>query len=321
MTDYPLSIFHPNPWNYNVMTEEEVSLLAQNIQSDGVKIKILVRPKNGEFEIIDGEQKIKALQRLGRVTIPESELEVREMTDSEVRRYVISSLLRGKKRDLIKEAELHLAEMQESKLNLTDYASQIGIDKTKLSRILSRLNIDEASKAFISSHDLSASVVDEIVNVKSPYRLRLFQRAEEEGWTEADVRDELSSGLTLDGESIKESVKPKKESDIGKLDLVERGALSQIIAGAVSNMVVVRNLFRARGLEYADKRCDMLVQTLVKFRKEVEGEKVVYPQNREEGVKRFNAVRDWLIKGSDDERKEKLAKVSEKVKEVVALTK
>lgn len=59
-----LALLDPNPWNPNVQTDFMFEKEINSIKENGFLQPILVREKNGRFEIIDGEHRYKAAHKL-----------------------------------------------------------------------------------------------------------------------------------------------------------------------------------------------------------------------------------------------------------------
>lgn len=98
MREVAIDKLKPNEWNPNKMDEETRESLKESIkQADYLENNpIQVRPKNnnGEYEIIDGEQRWRTARELGHKKIP---IEVEELDDLEARRRtVILNKDRGK---------------------------------------------------------------------------------------------------------------------------------------------------------------------------------------------------------------------------------
>ena len=64
----PLAALHPHPSNANVMSEGRLEKLARNIAREGRYPPLIARPhpeRPGEYELLDGHQRVVALRRLG----------------------------------------------------------------------------------------------------------------------------------------------------------------------------------------------------------------------------------------------------------------
>lgn len=319
--EIPLSRIHPSPWNFNRLTEEEEERLLGNIKAEGVKDKIVLRPYGDGYEILGGEHRINVLKRLGWKSIPLSLIEFREMSDREARRYIVSTNIRGSGKDLIKEAELYYQEYMEAKKEdktLTELAEEMGMSKSRLSKILSRLNLPQDAKKFISNSNLSAGVVDEFLNVKDPYALSFLERAEKEKWSEKEAREKLKMGVSLDGELVKErSLKESSRSKVYSLTMVERGAVSQRLEVIRQATLGVKEYLNDRGVSDLDKKLDSLTKNTRSIKREMEGTRYFFNPSTRSSEEVRNEFRDWLNEGTKEDREEKIRLLNEESRKLV----
>ena len=83
----------PNPWNPNRMSPETAAKLASEIRRKGIILPLVVRPIENYFQIIDGEHRWLAAQKLGMAAMP---CIVAELDESEARLKTIQlNRLRG----------------------------------------------------------------------------------------------------------------------------------------------------------------------------------------------------------------------------------
>jgi ParB/RepB/Spo0J family partition protein len=96
MVDIPVSHLVPNPWNPNVMTEEELLKEMASITEFGFVDPMTVRwyPESGYYQIIDGEQRWTAAKRLKRESVPCIILEASDEVAEQLT--IILNDLRGK---------------------------------------------------------------------------------------------------------------------------------------------------------------------------------------------------------------------------------
>jgi ferredoxin-thioredoxin reductase catalytic subunit len=82
-----------NPWNPNKMPKGTLNKLKNSIQTMGLLNPIIVREKDGQYEVIDGEWRLRAHQELGYNTIP---CNIINATDEEVKKIIFASTIKGK---------------------------------------------------------------------------------------------------------------------------------------------------------------------------------------------------------------------------------
>ena len=314
---YPIHLFVSNPWNYNVMEDEEFNSLVEDIKKNGVKHKIIVRKKNDKYEVIDGDWKIKALKFIGFKDIPSELIEIQDWDDSEVRSYVRSVKIRGTKIDLIREAEHYLADYQESKLNMTDYSKSIGMDVSKVSRILKRNNLGLPAKSFVQNNNVSPTILDEILTARPDYQLSLIERAMKERWTVEDAKLAIKMGVTVTGEPIKGTERKSTPSDIMKMDIVDRCAISEFVLSTIHDLDKVKGYCESKGAINTCRNFDLVMRRLGKAKNEVDGARHIRKDNGNDV--RTSDVSKWISSGSEDERKDKVYRVNQCIKFIEGL--
>ena len=96
ITEIPLEKIRLNPWNVNFLLDHERVRLRDVMAKDGAKAvpPILVREKNGIYEIVDGEQRWSIAKELGWKAMPAI---VMDLSDEEAKRLCLSyNILRGR---------------------------------------------------------------------------------------------------------------------------------------------------------------------------------------------------------------------------------
>jgi ParB-like chromosome segregation protein Spo0J len=313
----PISSFINNPWNFNVMTDAELEILAADIKSGAVIDKIVFRKKGDRYEIIDGEQRIKALKMLGWKELPSDLCDVRDYSDAQVRSYVRSSLTRGSRKDLIREAEVYLEDYQASGLDMKAYAEKIGVEYTRLSRILKRNNMPLPAKAYVQRNDVHSQVLDELLMARPDYVLPFLERAVNEKWTVEDTKLAIKAGVTVTGEPIKNKVGKDRITDVVKLDMVDRSAMSQILGGNISSITKMMSMCRGKGVIFTGRDFELLIKSINNLKTRIDGQRTVYSTKSGEQTRKSSDVSEWISSGSDDERRDKVSRVNAKIQELV----
>lgn len=159
----------PNKWNFNRMTTEEYESLKTQIKEDYGKdkkvtfaTKIEVRPSsNVDYEIIDGEHKVRVCKELGFLEIPDEMIEIKEMSDTELIERLMKLRTRGTEIDAFKQAEA-FKEIKEEK-GIEELERISGLSRKRLYNIMNRIdNIPQDLREKVSLARLSASAIDEI---------------------------------------------------------------------------------------------------------------------------------------------------------------
>lgn len=315
---YPLNLFVPNKWNYNILTDEEFNELVEDTRKVGIREKITVRQKGEQFEVLNGVHRIKALKTIEAPDVPRDKVDIVSMTDSEARAYIRSSKTRGSKKDLIKEAYMVYEDFEELKKagsisSLQDYSKHSGIEYSKLSRMLARCNLSSVAQQIVSQGNISAAVLDELLVVRQDYQREMITRAIDENWTVEQAKLNVKAGVTIDGKPVRKA-EGKRESDITKLDMFDRMAVAKVLESTINGLSNVIRYCEGKGATITSTEFSGIVDKATKAKKNMEGQSVVYPYNGQGAVKSMNVVRDWLVAGTEDERKAKVAAVEERIR-------
>jgi len=196
--EIPIEKIRPNPWNVNFLLAHERVKLRDAMAKYGSRVvpPILVREKNGNYEIIDGEQRWRIARELSWKTIPAL---IRNLLDDEVMRLCLSyNILRGRA-DWFKLAEI-MAEQEKKGANLTlIYTGILSPDEVHI--ILALNNFDrKARKILRKLHKETGILMPEhlAIIVKFP-KERHIELAEGlyslKGAGENDLKDLLSDYL------------------------------------------------------------------------------------------------------------------------------
>ncbi len=300
-----------------MMTDEELESLASNIKSGNIKVNLVVRKKGDKNELIDGDKRVKAAKLLGWKEIPNELIDVRDYTDEQVRAYIRSSLTRGTRKDLVREAEVYLEDYNASGLGMAEYADRIGMNISKLSKILKRNNMPLPAKAFIQRNTISPTVLDEVLSVRPDYVFMMVQRAVEEKWSEAQAREAVKSGVTVDGKPVRGGADKGKPTDVNRLDMIERCAIGNILGNYSVHLTKIIALCKSKNSNITCGSFESLLKKNFEVKKKIDGVHMVYSPYKSEQTKKTNELTDWLASGTEDERRDKVERVNAKIKELI----
>ena len=129
MIQIPVNSICPNPYQpRTVFGQEEIERLAMSIRENGLLQPVAVRnKKNGEYELIAGERRLRATRYLGQTTISAI------VVDTSSQQSAILALLENIQRqdlDFFEEAEAYYRLMQQWNMSQTQIAQKIGISQS-----------------------------------------------------------------------------------------------------------------------------------------------------------------------------------------------
>jgi ParB family chromosome partitioning protein len=140
----PVSEIVPNPHQPRTVFEDErIEELSQSIKTHGVIQPIVVRKRNGKFEIIAGERRWRASCKLGLDTIPAI---VREMNDSQSASIALIENLQREGLTSIEEALAYQQLMEIHSLTQESLAQRLGKSQSTIANKIRLLHLSDQVK-------------------------------------------------------------------------------------------------------------------------------------------------------------------------------
>jgi ParB family chromosome partitioning protein len=162
----PLGKLRPNPFQpRKSFRSEELQDLVSSIQERGVLQPVLVRKKGDHWELIAGERRYRACQRLGLVTIPAIEMAVADVESLELA--LVENLQRSDL-DILEEAEGYKRLKDEFGLTQEQIAQKVGKERATVANTLRLLTLPPEVRALVSSGRLSAGHARAVAALESP---------------------------------------------------------------------------------------------------------------------------------------------------------
>lgn len=134
----------PSPYQpRSVFDEDKIEELCQTIKTHGVIQPIVVRVRGGKFEIIAGERRWRAVQKLGSPTIPAV---IREFNDSQAASIALIENLQREGLTAIEEAFAYQRLMAIHELTQESLAQRIGKGQSTIANKIRLLQLSEPIK-------------------------------------------------------------------------------------------------------------------------------------------------------------------------------
>ena len=193
LKELPIGNVLPNPYQPRTHVDEDSLVeLTASIEASGLLQPIIVRPRNGKFELIAGERRWRAIQRLGWAKIPAV---VKDVDDQTLLTLALIENLQRTDLNPIDIAAGYQRLGDEFKLAQAEIARLVGRNRSTIANLLRLLKLPAEVKTLVQEGKLSegharavAAVTDEAEAV------RLANQAVEHGWsvreTEAQARGE-----------------------------------------------------------------------------------------------------------------------------------
>lgn len=167
----PLSLIDANPAQPRTsMRPEALEQLARSIQESGVVQPILVRPAaNGRFQIIAGERRFRAAQKLGLATIPAV---VRTVADDRVLEFALVENIQREELTPIEEAQALRRLQDELGLTQEALASKVGKDRATVANTIRLLRLPAEVREELQKGTLSAGHARALLALEDPAALK-----------------------------------------------------------------------------------------------------------------------------------------------------
>src|SRR3954470_3750438 len=195
LRELPVASVQPNPFQPRThISEPELVELTASIEASGLLQPVVVRPRNGKYELIAGERRWRAVQRLGWFKIPAV---VKEVDDPTLLTLALIENLQRDNLSAIDEAAGYQRLSEEFHLPQAEIARLVGRDRSTVANLLRLLKLPEEVKQLVHQSRLTEGHARALLTVSDPARLmRLAIEAAEGGWSvrelEARARPEAS---------------------------------------------------------------------------------------------------------------------------------
>jgi ParB family transcriptional regulator, chromosome partitioning protein len=184
--ELPVGSVLPNPLQPRThLNEAELAELAASIEASGLLQPVIVRPRNGRYELIAGERRWRAVQRLGWAKIPAI---VKDVDD---RTLLTLALIENLQRDdltAIDEASGYQRLGSEFHLGQAEIARLVGRDRSTVANLLRLLKLPDEVKQLIQDGKLSEGHARALLGIADEKeQLVLAREAAEHGWSVREV--------------------------------------------------------------------------------------------------------------------------------------
>jgi len=153
-TVVPLAAIQPNPHQPRQrFVDAAIDELAESIKQKGILQPLLVRRVGSGYELIAGERRLRAAQRLGLKEVP---INIREADDGEMLELALIENIQRENLNPLEEARAYRQLMQEFRLTQEEIATRVAKDRSTIANTLRLLQLPDEIKAEIEHGTLSA---------------------------------------------------------------------------------------------------------------------------------------------------------------------
>ncbi len=192
LRELPVATVVPNPFQPRTHIDEaELLELTASIEASGLLQPVIVRPRNGKYELIAGERRWRAVQRLGWPKIPAV---VKDVDDPTLLTLALIENLQRDDLSPIDEASGYQRLGEEFELAQAEIARLVGRDRSTIANLLRLLKLPEEIKQLIQEGKLSEGHARALLSVSDEtQQLALAKQAAEEGWSVRELENRTRS--------------------------------------------------------------------------------------------------------------------------------
>ncbi len=192
LRELPVTTVVPNPFQPRTHIDEtELLELTASIEASGLLQPVIVRPRNGKYELIAGERRWRAVQRLGWPKIPAV---VKDVDDPTLLTLALIENLQRDDLSPIDEASGYQRLGEEFELAQAEIARLVGRDRSTIANLLRLLKLPEEIKQQIQEGKLSEGHARALLSVSDEtQQLALAKQAAEEGWSVRELENRTRS--------------------------------------------------------------------------------------------------------------------------------
>jgi ParB family transcriptional regulator, chromosome partitioning protein len=152
---------------------DKINELMASIKEKGVLQPLLVRPRDGGYEVVAGERRLRAARGLDLEEVP---VIIREVSDEEALVLALIENIQREELNAIEEGQAFQRLMEEFDFTQDQVAQSVGKDRSTISNTMRLLKLPSAIQSKVISGDLSMGHARVLVSVENPFlQEQLFQ--------------------------------------------------------------------------------------------------------------------------------------------------
>lgn len=215
----PISSLTPSPLQpRKVFHEEDLGELADSIREHGILQPLICRQRGEFFELIAGERRWRAAQKLGFDTVP---VIVREASDQDVLELALIENLQRAELNPVEEAKAYMRLTEEFAMTQEDVSRRVGRSRASVANSLRLLDLAPQLQTWLSQERITVGHA----------KVLLALRSEEEQLAAAE--EVLRKGLTVRGA---ETLVAQLQEKTGKTKKTSKGKTGGKVAPAIQQV-------------------------------------------------------------------------------------
>jgi len=164
--EVPVDRLEPNPFQPRLsMNAAGLSSLAASIRESGMVQPILVRPRDGRYQIIAGERRWRAALELGLPTVP---VTIRQVPDERLLELALVENIQRQELSPLEEAQAYVRLQEELRLTQEQVAQKVGRDRTTVTNTIRLLRLPREVRELLGEGKLDAGHARALLALERP---------------------------------------------------------------------------------------------------------------------------------------------------------
>jgi ParB family transcriptional regulator, chromosome partitioning protein len=186
LRELPVANVLPNPFQPRTHIDEaDLGELTASIEASGLLQPVIVRPRNGKYELIAGERRWRAVQSLGWPKIPAV---VKDVDDQTLLTLALIENLQRNDLTAMDEAAGYQRLGEEFKLPQAEIARLVGRNRSTIANLIRLLKLPDEVKSLIHQRKLSEGHARALLAITDDTEVvRLAKEAVEQGWSVREI--------------------------------------------------------------------------------------------------------------------------------------
>jgi ParB family chromosome partitioning protein len=191
LRELPMASVRPNPYQPRTqMDETALAELAASIEASGLLQPVVVRPRDGGYQLIAGERRWRAVERLGWAKIPAV---IKDVDDQTLLTLALIENLQRNDLTPIDEAAGYRRLSEDFRLPQAEIARIVGRNRSTVANLLRLLQLPDEIQAMVHRRELSEGHARALLAVGDAGRmLELARQAVAQGWSVREMEAAVS---------------------------------------------------------------------------------------------------------------------------------
>jgi ParB family chromosome partitioning protein len=190
LRELPVSQVAPNPYQPRTRVDESaLAELTASIEASGLLQPVVVRPKGSGYELIAGERRWRAVQRLGWPTIPAV---IKDVGDQTLLTLALVENLQRNDLSAIDEAQGYHRLMEQFAVPQVEVARLVGRSRSTVANLLRLLRLPPDVRELVHQGTLSEGHARALLALENDEAItRLARQAVAEGWSVREIEERV----------------------------------------------------------------------------------------------------------------------------------